>query len=69
MDDPCRVWPKDGWAIVQEAVWSEGVVFLVPPARIVRERYGQMSDQELIKAINLMTLDNGETEAWLSSPK
>ncbi len=34
-----------------------------------RERYGQISDQELIKAINLMTFDHGETEIWLSSPK
>jgi len=37
--------------------------------RSVRERYGQMSDQELIKAINLMTFDHGETETWLSNQK
>ena len=28
-----------------------------------------LSDQELIKAINLMTFDHGETEIWVSSPK
>ena len=38
-------------------------------ARSVRERYGQISDQELIKAINLMTSDHGETEIWLSNSK
>jgi hypothetical protein len=33
------------------------------------ERYGRICDQELIKAIDLMTFDLGETEIWLSSPK
>ncbi len=38
-------------------------------ARSVRERYGQINDQELIKAINLMTIDHGKTEIWVSTPK
>ena len=37
--------------------------------RNVRERYGAISDQELIKAIDLMTFDHGQTEIWLSKEK
>jgi hypothetical protein len=49
---------------IREAIMGHG-----DRARSVRERYGQISDQELIKAIDLMTFDLGETEIWLSSPK
>jgi integrase len=35
----------------------------------VRERYGAISDEELRKAINLMTFEHGETEIWLSGKK
>jgi hypothetical protein len=35
----------------------------------VRERYGAVSDEELIKAINLMTFEHGETQIWLSGKK
>jgi integrase len=34
--------------------------------RNVRERYGAIRDQELLKAIDLMTFDHGPTEIWLS---
>ena len=37
--------------------------------RSVRERYGAISDQELIKAIDLMTFEHGQTEIWLSGKK
>lgn len=30
--------------------------------RSVQERYGAINDQELIKAVDLMTFDHGETE-------
>ena len=35
----------------------------------VRERYGASSDEELRKAINLMTFEHGETEIWLAATK
>ncbi len=47
----------------------EAIMGHVGRARSVRERYGQISDQELLKATNLLTFDHGETEIWLSSPK
>jgi integrase len=49
---------------IREAIMGHG-----DRARSVSERYGHISDQELIKAINLMTFDHGETEIWVSSPK
>lgn len=49
---------------IREAIMGHG-----DRTRSVRERYGQISDQELVKAINMMTLEHGETEIWLSSPK
>ncbi len=49
---------------IREAIMGHG-----DRARSVRERYGQISDQELIKAINLMTFDHGETEIWVSTTK
>lgn len=30
--------------------------------RSVNDRYGRISDQELLKAIDMMNFDNGETE-------
>ena len=47
----------------------EAIMGHVGRARSVRERYGQISDQDLLKATNLLTFDHGETEIWLSSPK
>jgi integrase len=35
----------------------------------VSERYGRISDQELLQAIDLMTFDHGETEIWVASEK
>lgn len=35
----------------------------------VSERYGSISDQELIRAIDLMTFDHGDTEIWVASGK
>ena len=32
----------------------------------VSERYGSISDQELIRAIDMMTFDHGETEIWVA---
>ncbi|MGB6066691.1 MAG: tyrosine-type recombinase/integrase [Desulfomonilaceae bacterium] len=49
---------------IREAIMGHG-----DRARSVSERYGRISDQELIRAINLMTFDHGETEIWVSSPK
>jgi integrase len=37
--------------------------------RSVSERYGRISDQELLQAIDLMTFDHGETEIWVASEK
>ena len=37
--------------------------------RSVSERYGRISDQELLDAIDLMTFDHGETEIWVASQK
>lgn len=37
--------------------------------RSVSERYGRISDQELVQAIDLMTFDHGETEIWVASEK
>jgi len=37
--------------------------------RNVNERYGRISDQELIDAIDLLTFEHGETEILLSKPK
>ena len=34
--------------------------------RSVHERYGRISDQELIEAIDLMTFEHGETEIWVA---
>jgi hypothetical protein len=34
-----------------------------------RERYGAISDEELRKAINLMTFEHGETQIWLAGKK
>jgi len=36
--------------------------------RTVSERYGSISDQELLQAIDRMTFDHGETEIWVASP-
>lgn len=46
---------------IREAIMGHG-----DRTRNVRERYGAISDQELIKAIDLMTFDHGQTEIWLS---
>ena len=35
----------------------------------VVERYGRISDQELVQAIDLMTFDHGETEILLANSK
>lgn len=37
--------------------------------RSVSERYGRISDQEFLDAIDLMTFDHGETEIWVASKK
>jgi integrase len=37
--------------------------------RSVSERYGRISDQELLQAIDLMTFDHGDTEIWVASKK
>jgi len=34
----------------------------------VNDRYGRISDQELIQAIDRMTFDHGETEILVSQP-
>lgn len=34
----------------------------------VSERYGRISDQELLQAIDKVTFDHGETEIWVASP-
>ena len=35
----------------------------------VSERYGSISDQELIRAIELLTFDHGDTEIWVAGSK
>ncbi len=35
----------------------------------VTERYGRISDQELVQAIDRMTFDHGDTEIFVSAPK
>src|SRR5271157_330719 len=64
-----RVWfptrPEGGTNVVtlmKKALFS-GLDPNLPPGP------SQISDQELIKAINLMASDQVETEIWLSSPK
>ena len=37
--------------------------------RSVSERYGRISDKELIAAIDQMTFDHGDTEIWLAKTK
>jgi integrase len=37
--------------------------------RSVSDRYGRISDKELLDAIDLMTFDHGETEIWVASQK
>jgi integrase len=49
---------------IREAIMGHG-----DRTRSVRERYGQISDQELLKAINKLTFDHGKTEIWLSTQK
>ncbi len=49
---------------IREAIMGHG-----DRTRNLRERYGAISDQELIKAIDLMTFNHGPTEIWLSKPK
>ena len=36
--------------------------------RSVNERYGRLSDAELLRAVDSMTFDNGETEILVSQP-
>jgi hypothetical protein len=35
----------------------------------VSERYGRISDAELLQAIDLMKVDNGNTEIWVATEK
>ncbi len=44
----------------------EAIIGLGDRTRNVRERYEAISDQELLKAIDLMTFEHGPTEIWLS---
>jgi len=45
-----------------DADYAEAIMGHSDRARSVRERYGRISDKELIDAIKLMTFDNGDTE-------
>ncbi len=45
-----------------DADYAEAIMGHGDRARSVRERYGRISDKELIDAIDQMTFDNGETE-------
>jgi len=38
-------------------------------ARSVSERYGRISDNELIAAVDQMSFDHGDTEIWLAKTK
>lgn len=49
---------------MREAIMGHG-----DRTRSVRERYGHISDQELLKAIDTLTFNHGKTEIWLSSQK
>ena len=49
---------------IQEAILGHST-----RTRNVSERYGRISDQELVTAIDQMTFDHGETEIWLASEK
>ena len=51
------VWtPKSGKALFGH--WFE--------RKVVTERYGRISDEELVRAIDSMTFDHGATEIWAS---
>jgi integrase len=49
---------------IQEAILGHST-----RTRNVNERYGRISDKELLTAIDQMTFDHGETEIWLASEK
>ncbi len=38
-------------------------------SRGIAGRYGRFSDQDLLKAIDGMSFDKGETEIWIARPK
>ncbi|HMK36776.1 MAG TPA: hypothetical protein VK463_17010 [Desulfomonilaceae bacterium] len=38
-------------------------------SRGIAGRYGRFSDQDLVRAIEGMTFDNGDTEIWIARPK
>lgn len=45
-----------------DADYAEAIMGHGDRARSVRQRYGRISDSELIEAIDQMTFDNGSTE-------
>jgi integrase len=48
---------------------QESILGHTTRTRSVSERYGRISDQELLQAIDLMSFDHGETEIWLATKK
>ena len=49
---------------LREAIMGHG-----DRALSVRDRYGRISDEELLRAIDKLTFDHGETEVWVASQK
>jgi integrase len=49
---------------IQEAILGHST-----RSRNVSERYGRISDRELLTAVDQMSFDHGETEIWLASEK